>query len=108
MNHERTALALRSIRVGDIINVFSNTVSITAQIHAKAERALMRGTQVTWEDGRMEWIEVHQRVDTKKTGSAQYTWDKTGEKVLADVYRVTKHKDETFTKKKIGTRYATF
>ncbi len=77
-------------------------------VAAQAELALKRGETVTWEDGRKEWLEVVHLVDLSKRGSKMYTWDRAGMKVKAEVFRVTRAKDGSTSRRKVGTRFTTF
>ena len=74
-------------------------------IEEKARKALSRGLVVIWEDKTTEWLEFYQRIDLAKTGSARYTWDKRGDKVLADVFKVTRLQTGETSRQKMGTRY---
>jgi len=91
---------------GEILNIFdSDSRRIVEQ---RAWAAMRKGATVRWEDGRKEWIEERHRIDLTKTGSAMYTWDKKGDKVLADVFLVTAHPDGRRTEKRIGKKFVDF
>lgn len=91
------------IRIDDTLNVFDE--ESRPLIMAQAESALKGGKQIRWEDGTIEWVETYQRIDAAKSGSARYTWDKHGDKVLADVIRVTRTPAGKTAKRKIGIKY---
>lgn len=96
-------MKLLSIQWGSTLNVCQpETRHVVA---AQAERALSRGETVIWEDGRKEWLEIIHRVDLSQRGSKMYTWDRAGDKVKADVFRVTKAISGSISKKKIATKY---
>lgn len=100
--------ALATIRIedpkGHTLHVFSTDVR--AQVLKQVQQALRAGHVVRWEDGTREWWELRERVDTSKSGSDQYEWDKTGNKVRADVVKhVQDPKTKVVTDKVIGTRF---
>jgi hypothetical protein len=99
-------LKLHSIRVDDTLNVFNE--GARAQVVAKAKKALKNGSTVTWEDNSTQWQEVFIKIDSTKKGSQHYTWNKSGEKVLAEIFLATKAPSGKITKKKIGTKYVKF
>jgi len=74
-------------------------------ISDKVQKALKAGHQVTLEDGRKQWIEALQVIDTTKTGSDAYTWDRSGDKVLHERILFTLHVDKTTTRQVLGTSY---
>lgn len=103
---ETKGLNLLRIQWGDTMNICqAETRHVVA---AQAEKALVRGETVTWEDGRKEWLEIIHIVDLAQRGSQMYIWDKAGDKVKADIFRVTKTRSGIVTKRKIGTKFVRF
>ena len=102
-------IVIRKIRITtatvEEINLFTD--ADREMIEAKAKKAMARGATITWEDGRKEWIEAREKVDATKQGSAMYTWDKSGDKVKANVILKTKDKAGKITERKVGTKFIT-
>jgi hypothetical protein len=57
------------------------------EIAKKIQKLMNKGGVLIHVDGSREWHEWEQIVDTTKSGSEQYTWDKTGNKVLCQLVR---------------------
>jgi len=74
--------------------------------HGKA--ALKKGHKVQWQDGSQQWQTTDFVLDTSKQGSAQFTWDKSGNKVKHNVFLVTKSPDGQVTKKFLKTSWKVF
>jgi hypothetical protein len=96
----------RHIRIDDTVQVFN--LSMTAHVHKIADKALRSGSTVVWEDGRTEWIERHVHHDPTKEGSAAYIWDKSNNKVKADIILKTKSRTGEITHRTLGTRFVEF
>lgn len=51
------------------------------RIVKKANTAVERGFSVTWEDGSKEWVTYDPIWNANRDRSAQFNWDKTGNKI---------------------------
>jgi len=69
-------MKLKSARIGSTLYVFD-----TASEAKVRENILPDGEAIVFTDKSSEWIVDEPVVDTSKSGSAQYTWDKTGNRV---------------------------
>jgi hypothetical protein len=101
-------LKLVTIRIedtrGHILHVFEPCMR--KEVLKQAQKALRAGHVVRWENGSREWWELRERVDPTKSGSDQYEWDKTGNKVRADVVRkIQDAKTKTVTEAIVGRRF---
>lgn len=70
------------------------------QIEKKAQKAMREGRAVTWNwpHGPTQWFEDYEILDLDKSGSAIYTWDKSGNRVKCERYLITRDKDGEVTK----------
>lgn len=93
---------LNTIKADSTLYVFDD--GSREQVVKKVKAALRKGATVTWEDGSVQWITVNHRIDASKRGSEVYTWDKSGEKVKADLVLMTKTLAGT-KGKPIGTKF---
>lgn len=85
------------------INLFTDRE--THMIEAATKKAMAKGATIQWADGRKEWIEVREQTDGTKRGSAMYTWDKSGNKVKANIIVKSKDKSGKITERQIGTKF---
>lgn len=83
------------IRIGDTLNIVSGKKEIE-RIKAKANKALMRGEEIVWEDGRIQWIDDMEKYP--------YIWHEDGNRVLNERWLVTKIRGK-ITKEKIKELY---
>tara|TARA_B100000131_G_scaffold88264_1_gene85115 strand:- start:225 stop:572 length:348 start_codon:yes stop_codon:yes gene_type:complete len=74
-------------------------------IAEEIQKALKAGHEVTLQDGRKQWIESLLVIDTEKSGSDAYTWNKSGDKVLHERVLFTLNTDNTLSKEVIGKSY---
>jgi hypothetical protein len=83
-------LDVYKVRYGGILNVMHGyTPEEKKRAIAKFEKqARISGKEIEFPDGSKVWFERDAIVDTTKTGSEQYTWDETGNKVLCKLWRV--------------------
>ena len=104
---DKSSFKLAFIRIetikGTVLHAFS--VDVRDRVMPQILKALRSGHTVVWEDGTREWWELRQRVDTTKSGSSQYEWDKAGQKVRADLVKVRRSRDGRLEEKKAGTRF---
>jgi hypothetical protein len=70
---------------GRVLHIFD--MASREKVLPEIKRALRDGKVVQWEDGSREWWEMRELVDTTKSGSAQYQWDSSGQKVRAERIR---------------------
>jgi hypothetical protein len=75
---------------------------------AKGHSALKKGLKVQWADGRQQWETTMQVFDSSKEGSAQFTWDSSGDKVKHEVFLVTKFPNGDMTKEFVRNSWRLF
>lgn len=112
MKNEQKTEALRQT----LIEAFRNArkvvigkrlfIGSTAEVEPRIERALARGQHVT-EGGTIKWITFTVVFDGTRYGSAQYTWDASGNKVKVEKILVTDTKGE-ITKQSLGFIFKNF
>ena len=81
---------------------------VAADTLDKGKRALKQGHRVQWADGSQQWQTTATVLDSSKQGSAQYTWDKSGNKVKHNVFLVTKLPNGDVTKDLVRTTWRNF
>ena len=92
--------------VGDTLFVFSE--SAKAEVEAQMEAKMRQGHAKYNQNGSREFIESNPIIDTTKSGSAAYTWDKTGNKVKHNRFRVKIDADRNITREFLGTSWKEF
>lgn len=88
---------------GRVLEVFDT--GSRSIVEKKALAAMRSGAAVRWEDGRVQWFDVRTRIHAGKTGSDVYTWDRSGNKVLADLFELTRHTDGRVTERRLRAIY---
>jgi hypothetical protein len=79
-------MQLKTAFVGDTLFVYDDETE--QRVKERIEKRLARGESVLWSNGTREFIDYVAVCDTTKHGSAQYTWDKTGNRCLHIKQRV--------------------
>lgn len=101
--------SLRTATVADgrILHLYSEETAgeVEKTIHAEAKKS---GAAFRIGNGPVQWYEDCAVMDTTKTGSAVYTWDKTGNRIKHDRVLVSRDQEGNLTRKKIGTVYKTY
>lgn len=69
--------------------------------------AMKAGNVVEWPDGSKTWYTETVVFDPSKEGSEAYQWDKSRNKVLVEVWKVTQ-KGSSATREKVGEAYRRF
>jgi hypothetical protein len=96
-----------SIRIedtnGHVLHVFD--AESRKEVLEEIQRALRAGHAVRWEDGSREWWVLEERVDVTKKGSDQYQWDKSGNRVRADLVKYVQTKAGDVTKAIVSGRH---
>lgn len=92
---------------GKSISIYDDAAAeeVEAAIHAAAKRG---GGAFQIGNGPVQWYEDLAVMDTTKTGSAVYTWDKTGDRVKHDRVLVSRDLEGNLTREKVGTVYKTY
>lgn len=70
---------IRTVVIGTTLYICDDET--IPRIAKKANAAVERGLAVTWEDGSKEWVTYDPIWNKDKEGSAQFNWDKTGNKI---------------------------
>lgn len=81
---------------------------VVAEAIEEGKQALKKGKKVEWNDGSQQWETTVAVFDSTKEGSAQYTWDKSGNKVKHEVFLVTKFPNGDVTKEFVRTSWRDF
>ncbi len=97
---------LYRIKIGTTLQIFDE--ESRSVVVAMAEKALVRGEMVTWEDGTTEWVVDQVVFDPTKKASAAYIWDKSGNKVKHIRTRYTKDTNGNTTETPMGVVYKSF
>jgi hypothetical protein len=86
------------LRVGSKLYVFIGLEQEMNVLVAKRDKlaieALKKGEEIGWpEEGSAEWVTIDPVIDVTKEGSAQYTWEKSGDRVKCIRRRMKRWKD---------------
>ncbi len=81
---------------------------VVAEAIAEGQAALKRGKTVEWADGTKQWETTIEVMDTEAEGSAMFTWDATGERILHQVFLCTKQRDGTFDRQFVRNSWRLF
>lgn len=96
---------LQSVQVGETLFVFDHETK--EKVAEQIEAELRKGKTRYNPDGSTEWISVSPICDHTKSGSAAYTWDRSGNRVKCERHRCFKTKDGEITKVLLGTTFLT-
>ncbi len=78
---------LFATKIGDTLFIFD--AESRPGITKKIKRALAKGETIIHEDKSREWIETIPIHDPTKTGSDEYVWDKSGDRIKCNRIRHT-------------------
>jgi len=99
----------RSIQIGDTLHLLigADTQEIDVIAEKKIKAALATG-QTVIENGVSTWIGTSEVLNQNKSGSAAYTWDKSGNKIKIEKFLVTKTADGAVSRKSLGFAWRNF
>lgn len=78
---------LFSATIGDTLHIYDR--ESTPIIQKRIARALSKGDLVIHEDGHREWLETIPLHDPRETGSKEFVWDKSGDRIRCKRVRHT-------------------
>ena len=107
-------MKVKQIQVGELNNIFISRnekdweeADFGTAVQKVIDRGHAAGAGVT-----IKGVKTHHHfepiVDLSKSGSDQYIWDKSGDRVKGNLVEVTNQKDGSVTKQIIRTTYRTF
>lgn len=76
-------------KIGDTLHMYDDQTAASLEKTLRRQ-AVRTGEAITWSDGTMEWYTWDTIVNTAESGSRQYTWDSTGNKVLHELVKHVK------------------
>lgn len=97
-------MKLKAAKIGDTVYVFDEQ----SEARVKRENILPDGHAANFFDKTSEWLIDEPIIDTTKTGSAQYVWDKSGNRVKCQRCRYRKDASGTVTQTVERTVFKTF
>jgi DhnA family fructose-bisphosphate aldolase class Ia len=96
----------RTVKVGTTLNVImGNEEECDAKIAEFIKKARKTGEEVVLQDRRV-WFSKNPIVDLKKKGSAQYRWDRSGNRVKCEVVKHTVMANGDIYHRAVGTCFA--
>jgi len=91
-----------TIMIGGTLHVYSK--EMRSVIEERIKRALDEGKSVK-ENGITKWKRFMAVINPGREGSARYIWDKSGNKVKAEVFLYTKVRENNPTRESVGFKY---
>ncbi len=96
------------VKIGHNFELWMGGSGPRTAVHEKAKRALKRGETVVWENGTKQWVIHEAIINIEEQASAQFIWNKAGEKAKHNTILHTKLKNGETSKKIIGTSFREF
>ena len=72
------------------------------------KRAISQGKAVQWADGTKQWETAFEVVNPDAVGSDVFTWKSCGEKILHNVFLVTRKPDGSITKEHVRNSWRVY
>ena len=96
-----------SVQINDELHVAIGTEAVEDLRELATTMLMKKGAVVTWNPNFKQWVDAEVIVDTSKEGSAQFTWDASGNRVKCNRFLVSL-KDGEITKELINTCFRNF
>jgi hypothetical protein len=100
--------AKASVTIGGTLSIYVGTDSVNKTMPSDIAKGLNRGDVVKFGDGTVQFIDSDVVIDLNKSGSAMFTWNKTGTSVKHDRVLVTIDANGNRSTKKIGSVFKAF